>query len=228
MNAGQVAILAAAVGAGGAIIVQIIAAIVNSKMAHHASDEAWRRQNQQLFFDSRRIAYTEALRLAQDRLATLETWFTTHTPEERQTFWHLTTGDWHSRWHAIDAEIDLLDSSVEVCMVEVNACFHAWEAEIGWNFVESGIEHAKEIEAAIRQMRDAMQDSMSAESFVPPTLWQRLRLRFRAFRSRKKPPANPVINPRYVEEVNKAQQGTKTPDEILNKANRQPTSDTRY
>jgi hypothetical protein len=161
---------AAAIGAGGAILVQIIAEIVAGMrdkrrlMWDQASQalETERRQNE-LLFESKRVVYSRAYKLAQDRLTEMTDLVSTFTGEGQT--WHTTPQSWFDAWREVRAEMILLDETIDNEMLIVLDGFQGWANEVGFGFIENGIAHIKTIEDAMKNLASGMRQSFGTSYF---------------------------------------------------------------
>jgi len=156
---------AAAIGAGGALLVQIVAGLFVARRDRtrltfdkDVQDLETRRRQNELLFESKRLVFSRAYKLAEERYRAMSELIQTAGNETQ--LWHLTPAEWFSDWREARAEMILLDSTIDHDMKLVLIAFTEWANEIGFGYIENGVKHMVAIEKAMDDLAENMRSSL--------------------------------------------------------------------
>lgn len=159
----------AVVGAGGSVGAQAISAhytakqdaerLVLDKARFEVEDQ---KHSRQLLFESKRLSFVTALKLANVRLKSMTEESNSLDLINNQTR-HLGSPEeskWWDVWREVRAEVRLLDETIDAPMQILQNCFVEWNQLIGMDFLTDSMQYMIRIEAAMDELRVFMQVSL--------------------------------------------------------------------
>jgi len=129
--------------------------------ARLASEE--RRHTQTLFFESKRVAFSTVIALVDERRVTMQEGLVADWADN--TTRQYPDATWFQRWRTVRGEISLLDGTITAPMQILLDLFAEWSNEIGFDYIEHGLEHAAAIQHARDDLLDAMEQSIGVTEY---------------------------------------------------------------